>query len=658
MAESMMSGLLVKTARPHDGRVDDVGPVGRSNDEDILLASHTVHLSQNLVDHPVRCTTSIASTATPGLCNGVKFLKEEDARGSAPGLVKHIPHICLGLSKPHGQQLWTLDGDEVGLALIGNGLGEQGLTTTRGSVEENAAARHHAKLEELLRMLDWVLHQLLQLSLDILKSTNILPGDSRHLHHALPDGRGCALAHSVPEVGHGDGKAVQHLGVNGLVLQVDQVHLLPDLLQSCLAAQSRQVGADVSVSLSGHLLEVQVVVEFHVLCVDPQDLHPANCVRDSNVNLPVEPAKPSEGWVDRVGPVGRCHHDDMRPLLQTVHESEQLGHNSPLNLTIGLLSLGSDGVELVNEDDGGRVLLGLLKSLPQVALALTSQLAHDLGTIDEEEEGTSLICNSPGHQGLTSARRAEEQDAPGRLHSDGLEELRVPEWKFHHLLEGGQLLPATSDVVVTDGVQRVLLILSLHRLSLAVDHRVRGDNAVWRRVRLNYLELNSPHASPDDEVIPLVDWPVRLKEVGLQVNLKPVPCQTLHTVVDRQNVDPLAILHVRAALDGNDVAESHPQVVPHHPVHPDLVVGHRVVAEDDADALLPLLSLQQACVAAEQLQLIHLGKGEGDDAVVVIDGVLHQQPVWLGLLVQDRCGKLFPLLVSHPDSWFLCLVLS
>ena len=36
---------------PHDGRVDDVRPVGGSNDEDILLAAHTVHFGQNLVDY-------------------------------------------------------------------------------------------------------------------------------------------------------------------------------------------------------------------------------------------------------------------------------------------------------------------------------------------------------------------------------------------------------------------------------------------------------------------------------------------------------------------------------------------------------------------------------------------------------------------------------
>ena len=38
-----------------------------------------------------------------------------------------------------------------------------------------------------------------------------------------------------------------------------------------------------------------------------------------------------------------------------------------------------------------------------------------------------------------------------------------------------------------------------------------------------HLELHSPHAPSDDEVVPLVDRPIGLKEVGLQVNLKPVP---------------------------------------------------------------------------------------------------------------------------------------
>merc|ERR1719264_1084568 len=58
----------------------------------------------------------------------------------------------------------------------------------KGSVEKNTTAWHHTKLEELFRMLDWILHQLLQLSLHILEATNILPGDSGDLNNALPDG--------------------------------------------------------------------------------------------------------------------------------------------------------------------------------------------------------------------------------------------------------------------------------------------------------------------------------------------------------------------------------------------------------------------------------------------------------------------------------------
>ena len=33
------------------------------------------------------------------------------------------------LTKPHGQQLWALDRDKVGLALVGNSLGQQRLPT-------------------------------------------------------------------------------------------------------------------------------------------------------------------------------------------------------------------------------------------------------------------------------------------------------------------------------------------------------------------------------------------------------------------------------------------------------------------------------------------------------------------------------------------------
>ena len=73
------------------------------------------------------------------------------------------------------------------------------LTASRWAVEQNTSAWHHAELEELLRMLDWILDQLLELPLDIGQASDIVPGHCGHLHHCLSDRRGGGLAHRIPE---------------------------------------------------------------------------------------------------------------------------------------------------------------------------------------------------------------------------------------------------------------------------------------------------------------------------------------------------------------------------------------------------------------------------------------------------------------------------
>ena len=49
--------------------------------------------------------TSISNVAATRLGNGVQFVKEQNAGGCCPGLVKHISDVSLALTKP---QLWAL----------------------------------------------------------------------------------------------------------------------------------------------------------------------------------------------------------------------------------------------------------------------------------------------------------------------------------------------------------------------------------------------------------------------------------------------------------------------------------------------------------------------------------------------------------------------
>jgi hypothetical protein len=53
-----------------------------------------------------------------------------------------------------------------------------------------------------------------------------------------------------------------------------------------------------------------------------------------------------------------------------------------------------------------------------------------------------------------------------------------------------------------------------------MDDCVWSYNAIWRRVCLDHLELNSTHAATNDESIILVNRTVSLKEVWLQIHFK------------------------------------------------------------------------------------------------------------------------------------------
>ena len=68
---------------------------------------------------------------------------------------------------------------------------------------------------------------------------------------------------------------------------------------------------------------------------------------------------------------------------------------------MGLFTLGRNGVQLVDEDNCWRVLLGLFKGLSQVGLGFSGEFRHDFRAIDQEEECSGLVGDGSGNKGLT-----------------------------------------------------------------------------------------------------------------------------------------------------------------------------------------------------------------------------------------------------------------
>jgi len=174
---------LVQATGTQDGRVDDVGPVGGTDDEHVLLGTHAVHLRQDLVDdavggaswkvvhekHFTLGTIHRHSPASPMLPPRDLATESSSSKKRTHGaaalayrtgcnldkarqcsrrrhLVEHVAHVRLRFAEPHGEQLGALDADKVGLALVRDRLGQQGFATAWRAVEEHAARWFHTEL--------------------------------------------------------------------------------------------------------------------------------------------------------------------------------------------------------------------------------------------------------------------------------------------------------------------------------------------------------------------------------------------------------------------------------------------------------------------------------------------------------------------------------
>ena len=201
----------------------------------------------------------------------------------------------------------------------------------------------------------------------------------------------------------------------------------------------------------------------HVGCID----------RD----LAVEAARAQQRRVEDVGTVGGRDQDDVGLDVEAVHLDQQLVEGL-LALVVTAAETGAtvaaDGVDLVDEDDGRGVGLGLLEQVPHPRRADTDEHLDEVRAGDRVERHAGLTGNRAGEQGLAGAGRAVEQDALGDLGADREELGRLGE----ELLDLEQLLDGlihAGDVGEGDlgGVlvgQLGLALAELHDLGAAALH--------------------------------------------------------------------------------------------------------------------------------------------------------------------------------------------
>ncbi len=183
--------------------------------------------------------------------------------------------------------------------------------------------------------------------------------------------------------------------------------------QRRLVADVGDVGARETGSLPRQESAVERRVELERTQVHVEDLLALLHVGQSDLDLPVETPGAHQRLVEDVGTVRGRQHDHAGVGLEAVHLREELVERILALVVAGeagvLAACAADGVDLVDENDAGRLLLGLLeRSRTREAPTPTNISTKSEPEIDREGH-VGLARHGLRQQRLARARRAHEQ---------------------------------------------------------------------------------------------------------------------------------------------------------------------------------------------------------------------------------------------------------
>ena len=208
----------------------------------------------------------------------------------------------------------------------------------------------------------------------------------------------------------------------------DQAAALPRGEQRGFVDDVGEIGAGHADGALGEPVEVDVGRERLALGVHRQHGAAAREIGRADRDLAVEPAGAQQRRVEDVGPVGGRDEDDVGARVEAVHLDEQLVERL-LALVVAAAearaALAADRVDLVDEDDARRVLLGLLEQVAHAGGADADEHLDEVRAGDRVERHARLARDRARQQGLAGAGRAVEQHALGDLRAQGLVAARV-----------------------------------------------------------------------------------------------------------------------------------------------------------------------------------------------------------------------------------------
>ncbi len=201
-------------------------------------------------------------------------------------------------------------------------------------------------------------------------------------------------------------------------------------VQRALVDEVGDVGAAEAGCAAGDDREVDVFRQRDVARMHAQDSFAALEVGKIDDDAAVEAAGTKQRGIENVGTVRAGDEDHAFVRFEAVHFDEELIERL-LALIVTAAQAGAamaaDGVDLVDEDDAGRVLLSLLEEVAHARGADADEHLDEVGAGDREEGDVRFAGDGAGEERLAGARRSDEENAFRDLAAEFRELLRLLE---------------------------------------------------------------------------------------------------------------------------------------------------------------------------------------------------------------------------------------
>src|SRR5581483_3113677 len=193
-----------------------------------------------------------------------------------------------------------------------------------------------------------------------------------------------------------------------------------------LVADVRKLGAGEAARLTRDLVEVDIGSERLAARMHSEDRLAAGEIRRRDEHLAIEAAGTEECGVEILDAVGGAHDDHLLSTFEPVQLHEQLVERLVL-LTVEAVAgaLRTDGVELVDEHDRGRVLARLEEELANTRRTEPGEHLDERRRARRVEMRTRLVRNRLREERLARAGRPVQEQALRHLRAQSLEALRV-----------------------------------------------------------------------------------------------------------------------------------------------------------------------------------------------------------------------------------------